>query len=73
MSVCSTPPTQEVVSIKLIEPSLKSLVAGGWIAKDAVLVLEHDEKDAVVLPEAFEPVYERRYGRAIIKVVRYQP
>lgn len=60
-------------SLKLIEPSLKSLVAGGWLADEAVLVLEHDEKDAVTLPESFELLYERRYGRASIKIVKYQP
>lgn len=59
-------------SLKLIEPALKSLVTGGWLEKDAILVLEHDEKSNVSLPENFEMLYERRYGRAMVKVVEYK-
>lgn len=58
-------------SLQLIEPALKSLLAGGWLAPDAILVLEHDEKDSVKLPDAFELLYERRYGRAMVKVVKH--
>lgn len=60
-------------SLKLIEPSLKSLIAGGWLAEDAILILEHDEKETVTLPPVFEKLYERRYGRAMIEVVKYNP
>ncbi|MDX2073715.1 MAG: 16S rRNA (guanine(966)-N(2))-methyltransferase RsmD [Alphaproteobacteria bacterium] len=58
---------------KLIEPTLESLHKGKWLAEDAILVLEHDEKESVKLPEHFEKLYERRYGRAIIEVVKYSP
>ena len=58
-------------SLKLIEPSLKSLIAGGWLADDAIVVIEYDQKDTVTLPESLEQLYERRYGRAIIQVLKY--
>ncbi len=56
---------------KLIEPTLASLHKGKWLDNDAILVIEHDEKEAVTLPGHYEKLYERRYGRAIIEVLKY--
>ena len=55
----------------LIEPTLERLHAGGWLAKDAILILEHDEKETVVLPAHFTKLDERRYGRAVVEVVTF--
>lgn len=55
---------------KMIEPALKSLYEGGWIAKDALIVVEHDAKEAVNFPEEFVKVDERRYGRAIVNLLK---
>lgn len=55
---------------KLLPPTLKSLQEGGWIAKDGVIVIEHDEKEQVEIPEIFKRVDERRYGRAIIELLK---
>lgn len=55
---------------KLIPPALESLHQGGWLAEDALLVIEHDEKEKVALPDMYELLDERRYGRAIIGIVR---
>ena len=57
---------------KLIEPTLKSLLDGGWVEKDSLLVLEHDEKESITLPPQFELLDERRYGRARIALVRFK-
>lgn len=57
---------------KLISPTLQSLKAGGWIAKDGVVVIEHDEKEVVEIPAGFSTVDERRYGRAVIKLLKLQ-
>lgn len=56
---------------KLIEPALANLLKGGWLAKDAILILEHDEKETVTLPAGLEKLDERRYGRAVIEVIKY--
>ena len=60
-------------SSKLIEPTLLALHNGKWLTEDAILIIEHDEKESVNLPEMFEQLYERRYGRAMIEVARYTP
>jgi 16S rRNA (guanine966-N2)-methyltransferase len=54
----------------LIAPTLKSLHAGGWIARDSVIVAEHDEKEKLELPAPFVSVDQRRYGRAVIELVQ---
>ena len=55
---------------KMIEPSLKSLLAGGWIAKDSLIIVEHDGKEQVKFPDGFEVLDERHYGRATLKLLR---
>ena len=54
----------------LIVPTLQSLKSGGWIAEDGIMVAEHDAKEALALPEGFEAVDERRYGRAVIELIK---
>jgi len=54
---------------KLIVPTLKSLHSGGWIDKDALIILEHDAKETIELPEGFSVIDERRYGRAMVKLL----
>jgi 16S rRNA (guanine966-N2)-methyltransferase len=56
---------------QLIEPTLAGLLRGKWLAEDAILIIEHDEKETVTLPEGLEKIDERRYGRAIIEVVKH--
>jgi 16S rRNA (guanine966-N2)-methyltransferase len=55
---------------KLLEPALKTLHEGGWIAPDGIIVIEHDEKETVTIPPAFIAVDSRRYGRAIVGVLK---
>lgn len=55
---------------KMIEPSLNSLKNGGWLADDALIVIEHDAKETVKLPDTFEVNGERRYGRALVKLIK---
>ena len=55
---------------KMIEPALKSLHEGGWIAQDGLVVVEHDAKEQVAFPPAFEVLDERRYGRAIVNLLK---
>lgn len=55
---------------KLIEPTLKALHAGGWLEDDALIITEHDAKENIVLPAPFVVLDERRYGRAVIKLIK---
>lgn len=58
---------------KLIAPTLTRLAEHGWLSAGAIIVLEHDEKEAVALPNMYEKLTERRYGRAVIEVLKYSP
>jgi len=53
----------------LIPATIKSLEAGGWLADDAVIVAEHDVKETLTLPNGFESVDQRRYGRAVVELI----
>jgi 16S rRNA (guanine966-N2)-methyltransferase len=54
---------------KMLEPALTSLHAGGWIAKDGLVIIEHDAKEQVAFPPEFKALDERRYGRAVINLL----
>ena len=58
---------------KMIESALKSLHQGGWIAEDGLVIVEHDAKEQVAFPEAYTIVDERRYGRAVINLLKLNP
>jgi 16S rRNA (guanine966-N2)-methyltransferase len=55
---------------KLIEPTLKSLQAGGWLAEDALIIAEHDAKEKLELPAPFTLVDQRKYGRAMVNLLK---
>jgi 16S rRNA (guanine966-N2)-methyltransferase len=55
---------------KLLPPTLLALHEGGWVAPDALLVIEHDIKEVMELPAVFAVVDQRRYGRAMIEVLK---
>lgn len=57
----------------LVAPALKTLEAGGWLAEDAVIVVEHDAKEDIKLPPGFEVIDSRRYGRAVIELIKTSP
>ena len=45
-----------------IAAHLQQLVAGGWLAETALLVLERDRHSTIAWPPGVDPVWERRYG-----------
>jgi 16S rRNA (guanine966-N2)-methyltransferase len=55
---------------KLIPPTLESLHGGGWLAQDGTVVIEHDAKEVIPLPESFTKVDERKYGRAVVELLK---
>lgn len=54
----------------LITPALNSLHEGGWFALDSIIVIEHDEKEEIKIPDIFEVVIKRRYGRAVVELLQ---
>jgi 16S rRNA (guanine966-N2)-methyltransferase len=54
----------------LLLPTLAALAEGGWLSPNAILIAEHDEKEALELPAPFERLDERRYGRAVVEVIK---
>jgi 16S rRNA (guanine966-N2)-methyltransferase len=57
----------------LAERSLTALAAGGWLAADAIAVVERGVADAAPVPPAFEPLDERVWGAARVSFLRLSP
>jgi 16S rRNA (guanine966-N2)-methyltransferase len=51
-------------------PALAALDARGWIAPEAVVVVESEARDAFAPSEGFTLFDERRYGKAKIRLLR---
>ncbi len=56
----------------LIAPCMKGLMERGWMNEHSLLVIEHDGRETPQLPERFVAVDERRYGRAILRLLRLE-
>ena len=56
----------------LAETALASLAEGGWLEKNAVVVVEEREGAAVALPKAFHAVDQRTYGDTQVLILRYR-
>lgn len=55
---------------KLISSTLLALRNGGWFADDALIVVEHDSKEKIDIPDMFEILDTRKYGRATIRLLK---
>jgi 16S rRNA (guanine966-N2)-methyltransferase len=55
------------------EAALKSLREGGWLAPDAVVVLEERAHCEVALPQGFAEIDRRIYGESQVVFGRYLP
>ena len=55
------------------EQALASLRAGGWLAKDATIVLEESSEVELTLPPGFEIDDRREYGAAAVHFIRAIP
>ena len=56
----------------LAAPALTALAQSGWLADDALAVVEISAKEDLKLPEGFEALDERRYGAAKFEFLRYR-
>lgn len=54
----------------LVVPTLSSLLDGGWLAPDALVIIEHDAKEKIAIPEPFQSIDQRRYGRAMLDFLK---
>ncbi|MEZ5864753.1 MAG: 16S rRNA (guanine(966)-N(2))-methyltransferase RsmD [Geminicoccaceae bacterium] len=74
------PPAGEPYAIAYLDPPygsglvpacLTSLVRGGWLAADALVVVEIAAREALAPPPGFVPLDERRYGAGRIVRLRF--
>lgn len=51
--------------------ALKSLVKGGWLAREALVVVEEAANAALDLPDAYSELESRDYGESHIRILRH--
>ncbi|WP_407334530.1 16S rRNA (guanine(966)-N(2))-methyltransferase RsmD [Dietzia kunjamensis] len=67
--VLADPPYER--SAELDEPVLEALLAGGWLAEDALVVWERSKRDpAVRWPGGYEVGFQRTYGETAVEMAR---
>lgn len=67
--VLADPPYER--SAELDEPVLDALLAGGWLAEDALVVWERSKRDPFVRwPGGYEVVFQRTYGETAVEMAR---
>ncbi len=54
----------------LAAPALTALAAAGWLAPDALCVVETDTRERFAAPAGFEALDSRRWGRAAFALLR---
>lgn len=54
----------------MLEPALSAIAAGGWLLPDGIVVAEHGAKEHITIPKAFTILDQRRYGKAIINILK---
>lgn len=57
----------------LAEPALACLAAGGWMAPGALVVVEQMKGEPLDPPTDFALLDERRYGKARLSFLKYEP
>ena len=57
--------------MNLMSPTLKSLLAQGWVAPGAILIAEIDKREALKLPPGLAPFKEKAYGKTAIQLLRF--
>ncbi|MGH6875599.1 MAG: 16S rRNA (guanine(966)-N(2))-methyltransferase RsmD [Aestuariivirgaceae bacterium] len=53
------------------EKALRSLIEGGWLAKDAVAVLEESARSEVEIPQGLAQMDQRAYGDTKVLFLKY--
>ena len=55
----------------LTGPALGALAKAGWLAENAILVVETGAREVLDLPPGFDVADDRRYGKARMRILRY--
>lgn len=55
----------------LVDKTLNNLMTQGWLADQAVLVIETNKTEEIALPLSFEQIIDRNYGNSRIRFVTY--
>ncbi len=75
-------PPQDAFTLAFLDPpyskeladlALTSLHEGGWLARDALVVLEENEKAEITIPQCFETIDRRSYGDTQLLLLQYAP
>lgn len=56
----------------MVPPALIAAAEGGWLADGAVIVVETADDESFEAPEKFGPLDERRYGKTLVRFLRYR-
>ncbi|MEZ5692105.1 MAG: 16S rRNA (guanine(966)-N(2))-methyltransferase RsmD [Rickettsiales bacterium] len=54
----------------MIPQALMALYNGGWVSDNSLLVIERDDKEKVKIPDIFEVLDKRKYGRAAVELLK---
>jgi 16S rRNA (guanine966-N2)-methyltransferase len=57
----------------LVSGILKSLATRGWLAQNAVIICEVSKKEDITVPEGYEIVNERLYGKTKLVILEWHP
>ncbi len=77
--VLRPPPAKEACNVVLMDPpynqdlprpAIVALTAAGWIAPDAIVVVELMAQESFEIPEGFEELDNRKYGKARLIFLR---
>ena len=54
-----------------VDKSLKSLIAGEWLADDAIIVVETAKTEDLTIPDNFTELDDRKYGNSRIRIMQW--
>jgi 16S rRNA (guanine966-N2)-methyltransferase len=54
----------------LVTPTLVKLLSSGWLAANAVIVIETGAKEEFTIPEQYEDIENRKYGNSRIHILK---
>lgn len=55
---------------KLITPTLRNVAAAGWITEGGIVMIERSDREHYDIPEGFEVVTEKKYGKICIDILQ---
>jgi 16S rRNA (guanine966-N2)-methyltransferase len=55
----------------MIAPALIAASEGGWLAEGALIVVETADDEAIEVPVGFTALDERRYGKTLVRFLKY--